>query len=291
LAVPGFHGGPHRCLLGPDSRTARMPPDGERAQAHGTHGTRRVTYGISSPGPAGRGIGRNGRKEAWAKLGISQPGRRGRRGAQDHHRQQWHHRSGLDPESTLTLAGEGLDADGPAQAGLRLMRGSFRGGRRGLTARGGRAALATGPRLFSRMSGAIRTGRGMPCLGPVEVAQPGRVPAAGGGLFGVGRRLDAPLPGPGQALLGAEAAAVPPALLGGAAATRMILTGEGLAAILAGSRGDGQANDHQQIGGQGETGNEPAAESAPGLLPSGPRHGFSRPSLESASTGGPLYAA
>src|SRR5262245_36942317 len=77
---------------------------------------------------------------------------------------------------------------------------------------------------------------------------------------------------PGLSLLGAETAAVLPAIRGALAAAGMILTGEGLAAIFRRTGRKGCTNADQQVGNEGEASDEPARKREPELVQTAGEH-------------------
>ena len=92
------------------------------------------------------------------------------------------------------------------------------------------------------------------------VALARRAPALAGRLPGIRGRLDLVLSCPGPALLGRETAAVPPALLGGKAATGMMLAGKGLAIGFGRGSGHRQTEDRRQMGQERDATVEPMAD-------------------------------
>src|SRR5262249_20302191 len=92
-----------------------------------------------------------------------------------------------------------------------------------------------------------------------------RPPAFRDGLFGIDGRFDGMLLGPGKPLFGAKAAAMPPAFLGALAAAGVVLTGEGLAAILARQHGKSKARGGRQVGEESQSREElPRGRAIPG---------------------------
>src|SRR5262249_33319855 len=84
------------------------------------------------------------------------------------------------------------------------------------------------------------------------------------GFFRVGGRLDAVRARPLPALLRREAAAVPPTLLGGLAAARMILAWERLAGVLVDGGGQRNVERGEQIGHTNAGNAQPVSEGSPG---------------------------
>ena len=112
--------------------------------------------------------------------------------------------------------------------------------------RGLRADRALGPRLargrIDRRFAFLRTVRTAFMPSFRLVAQPNCLPPMNSHRLGVGGYGNPIGYCPCQLLLRAEAAAVPPALLGALAATGVVLTRERLATVLAGDGGERQTN-------------------------------------------------
>src|SRR5262245_1375476 len=92
------------------------------------------------------------------------------------------------------------------------------------------------------------------------------MPAVAGRPFGIGWRLNIVLLGPGETILRAEAAALPPALFGGATTARMVLTWERLSGLVGNGRGrNRQPQAGHQIGKQRHPGTKPVPHAAPAV--------------------------
>ncbi len=243
------------------------------------------------------------------RLGVAaQPGARGVPRAPAQRRFGRYGGPGRRPERAEPLAAEGRHPQAPAHAalagGLRLSarRGSGRfavravvrlltaGGGRLFGGRVGRRVLAArraarvrgaarlrgfGPLVRAWRPGALAATRRRVSGGAVAVAVAGarRAPAVAIRFLGVGRWLDVVLAGPCPALLGREAAAGGPALLGGAATARVVLARERYALGPPGDRGQRQTEGRQQVGQQRHRGAQPAPQRSPGDSPPGAQHG------------------
>jgi hypothetical protein len=190
------------------------------------------------------------------------------------------HGPGGDPEGARAVAVAGGQAAGPARGFLPALRIWFRSRRRQGT---GRSALlpsrtadfrrGTGRLTRLPRPGTARPAGGRPSLTFDLVAEAACVPSRGGSPFGIGRRFHAVGPRPGQLRFRAEAAAVAPALLGGLAAAGVVLAGVAAAVVLGGGRRQREADDRDQVRGEGEASRQPAGQGPPPLVASRPPHG------------------
>ena len=99
-----------------------------------------------------------------------------------------------------------------------------------------------------------------------QIALPGRVPAVARRPFGIGWRLNVVLPRPGEAILWAEAAALPPTLFGSAATAGMVLAWERLSGLVgSGCSRNRQPQAGHQIGKQCHPGTKPVPHAAPAV--------------------------
>ncbi len=111
-----------------------------------------------------------------------------------------------------------------------------------------------------------RVGRRVPAVGTVRMLV-GVVAVRRGPLGVIGRRNVVGL-GPGPALLGRHAAAVPPAILGARAAARVVHAGIGSASVLGRGRGGhGQAERGGQVGEERDSRGEAPAHDPPRDVP------------------------
>ena len=185
-------------------------------------------------------------------------GRRGRRGGPD-----------ADPPGVQALAAQRGHTQHPPGAGRSLRPRAFRRPARGRMAawsgacRAATAGQPVGLQVW-RAGGAV--------VARLAVLPADGLPPRCARLLGVGGRRNAVGLRPGELLLRAEAAAVPPALLRTAAATGMAHARVGPTVVFFGGKRHGQAKGGDTISQERNDGGRLAGEGPPGDVPSLPPH-------------------
>lgn len=229
----------------------------------------RAAFGAkrSDARPARRRIGRSERERRRRGVRIRHPAGRKQARTPGHHRGRRDNGARMDPLGAQALALQRRHANHPSQGGAWFPPGVCRRpGRLGVTARAC-LRMADTTRLCGGRGRALRFSVGFAAgragfLRGLIAPSDGAPPLAGGRL-GVSGRLDAVGPCPRPPFFRSEAAAVPPALLGGAAPAQMVFTGETLAMIFHGGSRQREAERGSRVGEQGEAGDEPAPERWP----------------------------